>query len=566
MVDTTSVTAQKKWAIYAPGFAQLQDYRRSWIRGDVVAGITVAAYLIPQVMAYATLAGLPPVAGIWASLAPLAIYAALGSSRRLSVGPESTSALMTAVVLAPLAQGDPVRYASLAAALAILVGALCLLAGLVRLGILANLLSRPVLIGYMAGIGITMIGSQIGTMTRTQVSGDAFLQQLESGAQNLSDVHWPTLALSACVLGLLIALAHWVPRAPGALLAVLAAAAAVLLFPSVIPGIDLVGATAAGLPNPQFPQAGLQMSASLLVPAIAVAIVAFSDNILTARAFAVRDSQEVDANTELRALGVCNIGAGLTQGFPVSSSGSRTALGTATGSRSQLNSLVTLTLILVVLMFTPGLLALFPRAALGALVVYAAAKLIDLSEYRRFARFRRSELVLALSTTLGVLCLGVLNGIAFAVALSILDLLRRVAHPHDSVLGFVAGIPGMHDVDDYPDAIAPPGLVVYRYDAPLCFANAEDFRRRALTAVAANPTPVEWFVLNAEANVEVDLTALDALDALRQNLQDKKIVFAMARVKQDLRDALAAADLLAKIGDEHIFLTLPSAVEAFNRR
>ncbi|CPU55700.1 sulfate ABC transporter [Mycobacteroides abscessus subsp. massiliense] len=566
MVNATSVTTPKKWAAYAPGLAQLQGYRKSWLRGDIIAGITVAAYLVPQVMAYATLAGLPPVAGIWASLAPLALYTVLGSSRQLSVGPESTTALMTAAVLAPLAQGQPDRYASLAAALAILVGGLCVLAGLARLGVLANLLSRPVLVGYMAGIGITMMGSQIGTATRTQVSGDAFLQQLKSSTENLASIHWPTLALFVCVLLLLVVLTRWAPRAPGALLAVLAASAAAALFPSAIPGIRLVGEISAHLPSPQFPQAGLGMSPSLLVPAIAVAVVAFSDNILTARAFAARNGQEVEANTELRALGVCNIGSGLVQGFPISSSGSRTALGAATGSRSQLHSLVTLTLVLIVLMLTPGLLALFPRAALGALVVYAAAKLVDLSEYRRFARFRRSELILALSTTLGVLCLGVLNGIALAVALSILDLLRRVAHPHDSILGFVTGIPGMHDVDDYPDAIAPAGLVVYRYDAPLCFANAEDFRRRALAAVAANPTPVEWFVLNAEANVEVDLTALDALDRLRQDLKDKGIVFTMARVKQDLRDALTAADLLTKIGDEHIFLTLPSAVEAFNRR
>ena len=303
-----------------------------------------------------------------------------------------------------------------------------------------------------------------------------------------------------------------------------------------------------------------------MIPAVGIAIVAFSDNVLTARVFAARKGQEIDANAELRAVGICNAAAGLTQGFPVSSSGSRTALGDAVGSRTQLYSLVTLVCVLLVMLFARDLLALFPAPALGALVVYAALRLIDVSEFRRLARFRSSELLLALATTAAVLGLGVLYGVLVAVGLSILDLLRRIAHAHDSVLGFVPGLAGMHDIDDYPDAKPVPGLVVYRYDAPLCFANAEDFRKRALAAVTNSPEPVEWFVLNAEANVEVDLTALEALDQLRAELTGRGIVFVMARVKQDLRDALAAAGLLDKIGNDHIFMTLPTALEAFNQR
>lgn len=263
---------------------------------------------------------------------------------------------------------------------------------------------------------------------------------------------------------------------------------------------------------------------------------------------------------------MCNVAAGLTHGFPASCSGSRTALGDAVGSRTQLYSLAALGLVLVAMLFGRGMLAMFPTAALGALVVYAALRLIDVSEFRRLARFRRSELVLSLAATAAVLALGLLYGVLVAVALSILDLLRRVAHAHDSVLGIVPGLAGMHDIDDYPQASPLPGLLVYRYDAPLCFANAEDFRRRALAAVDADPVPVEWFVLNAEANVEVDLTALDALDQLRAELVRRGIVFAMARVKQDLRDSLRAAGLLAKIGEDRMFPTLPTAVEAFNRR
>lgn len=540
--------------------------QKNWLRGDILAGITVAAYLVPQVMAYATLAGLQPVSGIWAALAPLALYALMGSSRQLSVGPESTTALMTAAVLAPLASGDLVAYGALAAALALLVGALCFLAGIARLGVLANLLSHPVLVGYMGGVGITMVGSQIGIITGTRNLGDQFIDQLRSFAAEIGKINWPTLVLAATVLILLFAIARLAPLAPGPLIAVVVAAAAVGLIPSARSHIELVGQVPAGLPHPQLPQIGFGSLGSLVMPALAVAIVAFSDNILTARAFGNRRNEDIDANTELRALGLCNIGSGLTQGFPISSSGSRTALGDSAGSRSQLYSLVTLALVLAVLLLAHGALAHFPRAALGVLIIFAAVKLIDVSEYRRFARFRRSELIIALATTLAVLGVGVLYGILAAVALSILDLLRRVAHPHDSVLGFVPGVPGMHDVDDYPGAHAVSGLVVYRYDAPLCFANAEDFRRRAMAAVDANAQPVEWFVLNAEANVDVDLTALDALDRLREDLTNKGTVFVMARVKQDLRDALAAAGMLARIGENRIYLTLPTAIEAFNAR
>jgi MFS superfamily sulfate permease-like transporter len=302
---------------------------------------------------------------------------------------------------------------------------------------------------------------------------------------------------------------------------------------------------------------------ALLIPAVGIAIVAFNDNVLTARTFAVRHGQDIDANAELRALGVCNVGTGLMQGFPVSSSGCRTALGDAVGGRSQLYSIVTLAFVVVVMLFGRGVLATFPSAALGALVIYAALRLIDVPEFKRLARFRHSEVVLALATTVAVLVFGVLYGVLVAIGLSILELLRRMARAHDGVLGFVPGVAGMHDVDDYPQADLVPGLLVYRYDAPLFFANAENFRERAIAAVDDYPGRVDWFVLNAEANVEVDLTALDAVDQLRTELARRGIVFAMARVKQDLRDALEAAGLVDKIGEDYIFPTLPTAVEAY---
>ncbi|AIY44882.2 Sulfate permease [Mycobacterium sp. VKM Ac-1817D] len=561
-----STVMKQNLAHWLPGTAQFTGYQRSWLRGDVLAGVTVAAYLVPQVMAYATVAGLPPVAGLWAALVPMGVYALLGSSRQLSVGPESTTALMTATALTPLVVGDPARYAAMAAMLALLVGAICLVAGLCGLGFLADLLSRPVLVGYMTGVAVIMISGQLDKVSGVEVTGDEFVDQIRSFASGLGSVHVPTVVLSAAVLALLLLLYRIAPRFPGPLVAVLAATAVVWLFSLDDKGIRVVGGIPAGLPVPTLPPVAMTELLALAIPAAGIAVVAFSDNALTARTFAARKGDTIDASAELRALGICNLTTGVTQGFPVSSSGSRTALGDTVGSRTQLYSLVMLATVLLVMLAGRDLLEHFPMAALGALVVYAALRLIDAAEFRRLARFRRSELFLAVATTVAVLGFGVLYGVLVAIALSLMDTLRRIARPHDSVLGYVPGVAGMHDVDDYPDARPVPGLVVYRYDAPLFFANAENFRERALAAVEAADGPVAWFVLNAEAQVDPDLTAVDALEQLRRDLTARGIVFAMARVKSDLRDDLVAAGFIDRVGADRIFPTLPTAVEAFRNR
>ncbi|HET6920908.1 MAG TPA: sulfate permease [Jiangellaceae bacterium] len=550
-------------ATVTPGLLRLRSYERSWLRGDVLAGVTVAAYLIPQVMAYAEVAGLPPVVGLWAIMGPLFVYALIGSSRQLSVGPESTTALMTALVVAPLAGGDPARYAALAAALALIVGGLCLLAWLARLGFLADLFSHPVLAGYMAGIAVFMIVSQLTKITGVPVDGESLVSDVGSFLSGLDRMHLPTLVMSAAVLAFLLFGAWLWPKAPVPLVGMLLAAGVVAAFSLQDRGIRVVGEIPAGLPTPGLPGLALEELTALLLPAVGVTIVAYSDNVITARAFAIRNGYHVDANQELLALGTANLSAGVLRGFPVSSSASRTVIADALGNKSQLYSLIALGAVLATLLVGRTVLAAFPSAALGAIVVYAALRLIEVSEFRRIGAFRRSELVLALATTAAVLLLGVLYGVLAAVGLSILNLLRRVARPHDGVLGYVPGLAGMHDIDDYPDATLVPGLVVYRYDAPLCFANAENFRQRALAAVDASPTPVEWFMLNAEANVEVDITAIDTVEELRAELDRRGIVFAMARVKQDMRADLAAAGLVERVGDDRIFPTLPTAVQAY---
>jgi SulP family sulfate permease len=548
---------------YLPGVSVLRGYQRGWLRGDLLAGVTVAAYLVPQVMAYAEVAGLPAIAGLWAAAGPLLIYAILGSSRQLSVGPESSTALMTAAAVTVLVAGDQQNYAATAAALAVAVGAVSLLCWLARLGFLANLLSHPVLIGYMAGIAVLMIVSQLSKVTGIPVAGDSTLSAVRSFLANLDQVRWPTLAVAAGTLVLLVAFQRLKPRWPGPLIAMVFAAAAVGILNLDQLGVETVGSIPRGLPPVSIPDFSTIDLSTLLPAALGVMIVAYADNVATARAFAARRREVIDARQEFLALGVANLSAGLSSGFPVSSSGSRTVIGDALGSRTQLYSLVAAAMVLLTLLFLGPALATFPMAALGAVVVFAAFRLIDLAELRRIARFRRSELVLALSTTAAVLIFDVLYGIAVAVGLSILDLLRRIARPHDGILGFVPGLAGMHDIDDYATGRQMPGLLVYRYDAPLFFANAEDFKRRALESIDGADPPVEWFLLNTEANTEVDLTAVDALEEVRKTLAERGIVFALARVKTDLREDLAPTGLIDRIGEDRLFPTLPTAVSAY---
>jgi sulfate permease, SulP family len=540
----------------------LRGYQRSWLRGDLLAGVTVAAYLVPQVMAYAVVAGLRPVTGLWAALPALVVYALFGSSPSLSMGPEATTALMTAVAIGPLAAGNPARYAGLATTLALLVGAMALAAWLLRLGFVADLLSRPVLVGYMAGLAVIMIADQLGRVTGVPVTGQAFFAQVSSFGRGIGEIRLATVAVAAAVLAFLLLLRWRWPGAPGPLLAVLLATAAVAAFGLSSHGISTVGPVPAALPVPRLPGLHPQVLRELLLPAFTVLIVGFSDDVLTARSFA-RRGEQIIANRELLALGLANASSSLVRGFPVSSSATRTAIAVATGSRTQVYSLAAAASVVAVLIFARPVLARFPAAALGAIVIYAAIRLIDITAFRRLARFRHAELLIALAACVGVLAFNILYGVLVAIGLSAADLLIRVARPHDAIQGLVPGLAGMHDMDDYPGAHTIPGLVVYRYDAPLFFANAEDFKRRALAAAYQPDGPVRWFVLNVEANVEVDFTALEAVDAVRDEITSTGGVFALARVKQDLLARLQSFGLADKIGADLLFPTLPTAVAAY---
>ena len=558
-----------------PGLQTLQHYRRHWLRPDIFAGIAVVAYLVPQVMAYCAIVNVPPVVGLWTALPALIVYAVMGKSRMLSVGPESTVALMAGTAIAPLAAGNQDKAVQLAAALSLIVALWCFVARIFRLGVIAELLSQPLLVGYLAGGAVLMIVGQLGKVTGTKVHGESIVEQVRSFLEVVKDTHLTTLIVGASTLALLV-LIHLVKhRWPAPLIAVAAATIASSFMDLQAQGVKVVGEVPQGLPGITFPAVSWHEIQSLLVAGIGVAIVAYGDNTLIARGFpAPADPDEdpsvnaVDAQQELVALGGVHVAVGMMGGYPVSSSASRTALALAAGARTQMYSLVAAVAIVIVLFVAGPLVRNLPQASLGAVVFYAASKLVSWKEMRRLARFRRRELMLAAAGCIGTILFGILAGVGIAIALSVLEMSQRLARPHDGVLGRIPGLAGMHDVSDYPNAETLPGLIVYRYDAPLFFANAAELQRRALTVVeqenAAFPdTPARWFLLNVEANVEIDITAADGLRQLHKDLAARGVRLGLARVKNDLRVALDKAGLLEVIGTEMLFPTLPVAEEAY---
>jgi SulP family sulfate permease len=543
-----------------PSTASLRPPAGPVLRRDVLAGVTVAAYLVPQVLAYCGLARMPPAAGLWAAFAAMAVYFLIGSSPQLSVGPESTTALMTGAALATLTVPGATQE-EVGSLLALAVGAVCLLAWAGGLSFLADLLSKPVLVGYMAGIAGLMMLSQVGRATGADIPDGTPLQETWWLLQHPDAVQGWTLAVTAGTLALLLVGARRWPRGPIPLLGMLLAALVVSVAHLTEHGVGVVGDLDFALPHPSVPDVSALGSWALLSTALAVAVVGFTDNLLTARAFGARHSHRIDARRELLALGAANVAAGAVGGFPVSSSGSRTAIVDAVGGRTRWSGLAALGAALVLVLALQPVLARFPDPALAAVVIYAALRLIEVGEFVRIARYRRTELGIALATTSAVLVLGVLAGVLVAVGPSLVDVFRRVARPHDAILGLVPDLAGMHDVDDFPRARVVPGLLVYRYDGPLFFANTDDFLGRVRRAVREHD-PV-WVVLNTEALGDVDLTGADALETLRAELAEHGIVLALARAKQDLLDLLRPSGLLDRIGEDHVFPTLPTALAAY---
>lgn len=532
---------------------------------ELIAGITVTAYLVPQVMAYATLAGIPASAALWSAIVALPVYAMLGTSRLVSAGPGSIVALLTAAVIAPLAIGDPQRAGSLAALLAVIVGIYAVVAWALRLGFLGDLLSRPVLVGYLTGVGLIMIASQLDTITgspATNAAGSPFIADV-TAASVLSSWHWPTVAIGLGVALVLIVMSPRLPRVPMPLVVVVIASVAVAMLGTDGTGIQTVGDLAFAWPQFGFAGVTLDDVRLLALPALGIFLVAFSDNLLTGRSFA--SGEEISGNRELLALGATNIAAAAVHGLPVSASTSRSAIARAAGGRTQRVSWVASLGTFSALVLLGGVLAMFPTAALGGLVIYAATRLLDLRGFARLWRFSKREFLVALAALIGVLVLDILYGVLAAVLLSLIQMLARVARPRAAVLGQPADVPGWHDIADYPGAARVDGLVVFRYDAPLFFANAEDFRHRALAALRESPTPPRWLLLNMESTITIDSTACDALERLREHCDRHGIVLAIVRLKLSVLAILDSHGVGLRIGHDLVFPTLPTAVDAYAR-
>ena len=550
-----------------PGVRALATYRVSWLRRDVVAGVVLSTLLVPQGMAYAELAGLPAITGLYTTILCLAGYAMFGPSRILVLGPDSSLGPMIAATLLPIlgSNGSPERAIALASMLALLVGAIMLAAGIAKLGFVADLLSKPTQIGYMNGLALTILIGQLPKLFGFSVSGDGLIDEARGFVDGLSsgDAVGAAVAIGAFSLLVILSLGRWLPKVPGVLVAVVLAIVAASAFNVADHGVSLVGSLPKGFPPLTVPNPVSDLPL-LVAGALGIALVALTDTISTASAFAARTGQDVDGNGEMIGIGAANLAAGFFQGFPVSTSGSRTAVAEQAGAKTQFTGVVGAAAIVLMLVLVPGLLKNLPNPTLAAVVIAASLSLADIPATVRLWHQRHVEFVLSITAFLGVALLGVLQGIAIAVALSILNVFRRVWRPHQTTLGRVPGVAGYHDRELYPDAEELPGLVIFRFDAQLFFANARTFREQIRALAAAQPPP-RWILIAAEPITDVDTTAADMLADLDEELNAAGTSLVFAELKDPVRAKLERYELIGPLDPNHFFPTLDAALDHFRQ-
>lgn len=551
---------------FVPGLDTARGYERPWLVKDVIAGLVLSALLVPQGMAYAELAGLPAITGLYTSILCLLGYAMFGPSRVLVLGPDSSLGPMIAATLAPLmlAGGDPSRAVALASALAVIVGVIMVVAGLAKSGFVADLLSKPTQIGYLNGLALTILVGQLPKLLGFSVDAEGLIREAAAFGSGLADglVNPAAAAVGVGSLAGILVLQRFLPRIPAVLVVVATASLAVNLLELAAQDVETIGVLPRGFPPFTLPTAGWGDLPMLFLGALAIAVVALADTMSTASSFAARRGESVRGNQEMIGIGAANIAAGFFQGFPVSTSGSRTAVATQSGSRSQVTGLVGAATITLILVFAPGLMQYVPQATLGAVVIAAALSLADLPATRRLWLQRRMEFGLAIIAFLGVALLGVLPGILVAVMMSILNVFRRTWWPYQAHLGRVRGLNGLHDTASYPEAEVLPGLAVIRFDAPLIFANSRIFGDEIRELVTARPD-LTWVIVAAEPITDVDTTAADMLEQLDSWLSERGVLLVFAELKDPVRTKLEQYKLGGTLDPHRFHPTLDDAVARF---
>jgi high affinity sulfate transporter 1 len=553
------------WIHWLPGIDTFRRYEAAWLPHDIFAGIVLATMLVPVGIAYAVASGLPGIYGLYATIVPLVVYALFGPSRILVLGPDSALAGILLGVIAPLSGGDPLRAVTLAGMMAIVSGMVCILAGIARLGFVTELLSKPIRYGYMNGIALTVLISQLPKLFGFSIESEGPLRSLWAVTGAILDgrTNWVAFGIGLATL-IVILLLKDSKRLPGILIAVVGATVVVgVLDLGTLYDVQVLGPLPQGLPGFAVPWIGYGDIVPVLIGGCAIALVSFADTSVLSRSYAARLGSRVDPNQEMIGLGAANLAAGFFQGFPISSSSSRTPVAEAAGARTQLTSVIGALAIALLLLAAPSLLRHLPTAALAAVVIAAAIGLIEVADLKRIYRIQRWEFWLAVVCFVGVAVLGVIPGIGLAIAIAIAEFLWDGWRPHSAVLGRAHGVKGYHDITRYPDARRIPGLVLFRWDAPLFFANAEFFKERVLDAVATSPTPVRWLVVAAEPVTSVDVTACDVVAELDKALHAQGIEFCLAELKDPVKDKLKRFGLFAQLGEHYFFPTIGVAVSRY---
>jgi SulP family sulfate permease len=550
-------------AFLIPATRWVGRYERRFVARDLGGGLAVGCMLIPQGLAFAQIVKVPPVQGLWSGVAAMMAYAVFGPSRNLMVGPEAGTAMMVSAVLTAAKMQSPEQRLAGAALLAIMIGVVLVIAGLFRLGAISDFLSRPILVGYINGIALVLIASQLPGVLGIRSNANDFVPRVAEIASKLGDVHWPTLWLSASALVFLLVSRRMLPQFPGAAVVVAAGIALSALLDFQARGIRVLGSIDQGLPTIAFPSLGTGPVLGLVPGALSVALLIYASSAITSRVFADKNHYAFRANHELFGLAAANIAAGLVQGIPAAGSDARTVINDAAGSHTQVAGVVASAVVAIIIFFLAPFMRLLPIALLGAVVVASAISLFDLRGFVRIARVRMLEGILAIATLVAVLVFGILPGVLLAVALAVADLVRRAARPHDAVLGRLRGSPGYHDIEQRPGSETLPGLIIYRIDAPLFFANARFLREQVHTLIDTAKAPVRMVVLDCGAMFDLDVTAAETLEELDHELDTRGITLALAEPHAPMRRVLRRSGLLQKLGPENIFATVGESIRAY---